>query len=53
MKNRFLTCCFDSVLIGTRSECDRLSCEHEKHFPEFEVYYHKVNNRYFNYLNRK
>ena len=53
MENRFLTCCFDSVLIGTRSECDRLSCEHEKHFPEFEVYYHKVNNRYFYCLNRK
>ena len=40
----FLTCCFDSVLIGIRSECNRLSCEHEKHSPEFEVYYYKVNN---------
>ena len=53
MENRFLTCCFDSVLIGTHSECDRLSCEHEKHSPEFEVYYHKVNNRYFYCLNQK
>ena len=40
----FLTCCFDSVLIGIRSECNRLSCEHEKHSQEFEVYYYKVNN---------
>ena len=53
MENRFLTCCFNSVLIGTRSECDRLSCEHEKHSPDFEVYYHQVNNRYFHCLNRK
>ena len=53
MENHFLTCCFDSLIIGTRSECDRLSCEHEKHSPEFEVYYHKVNNRYFYCLNRK
>ena len=53
MENRFLTCCFDSVLIGIRSQCDRLSCEHEKHFSDFEVYYYKVNSRYFYYLNRK
>ena len=53
MENLFLTCCFDSVLIGTRSECDRLSCEHGKHSPEFEVYYHKVNNQYFYCLNWK
>ena len=50
MENRFLACCFDSALIGTRSECDRLSCEHS---PEFDVYYHKVNNEYFYCLNRK
>ena len=53
MVNRFLICCFGSVLIGTRSECDRISCEHEKHSPEFKVYYHKVNDRYFCCLNRK
>ena len=47
MENHVLTCCFDSVLIGTRSEGDRLSCEHEKYSPQFEVYYHKVNNWYF------
>ena len=40
-------------MIGTRSECDRLSCEHEKHSLEFDVYYHKVNNEYFYRLNRK
>ena len=49
----FLTCCFDSVLIGIRSECNRLSCEHEKHSPEFEVYYYKVNNWYFYCLDQK
>ena len=27
MENRFEICCDDSVLIGTRSECDRLSYE--------------------------
>ena len=52
-KNRFLNCCYDSVLTGTRSKCDRLSCEHEKHSPKFDVYYHKVNNEYFYCLNRK
>ena len=40
-------------MIGTRSECDRLSCEHEKHSLECDVYYHKVNNEYFYCLNRK
>ena len=40
-------------MIGTRSECDRLSCEYEKHSLEFDVYYHKVNNEYFYCLNRK
>ena len=40
-------------MIGTRSESDRLSCEHEKHSLEFDVYYHKVNNEYFYRLNRK
>ena len=53
MKNRFLTCCFDSALVATCSECDRLPCEHEKHSPEFEFYYHKVNNQYFYGLNQK
>ena len=48
MENRFLNCCFDSILLGTRSEC-----EHEKHSPEFDVYYHKVYNEYFYCLNRK
>ena len=53
MENRFLACCFDSLLIGTCSECDRLSCEYEKHSSEFDVYYHNVNNEYFYCLNRK
>ena len=39
-------------MIGTHSECDRLSCENEKHCPEFDVYYHKVNNEYLYCLNR-
>ena len=50
-KNCFLICCHDSLLIGTRSECDRLSCE-GKHTPVSNLYYHKVNNEYFYCLNR-
>ena len=46
MENRFLTCCHDSLLIGTRSECDRLQCQ-GKHDPVFNVFYHKVNNQFF------
>ena len=53
MENRFLICCHDCVLVGTRSECDRYSCEHGKHSPEFDVYYHKANNEYFYFLNRQ
>ena len=43
MENRFEICCHDSLLIGTRSECDRLSCE-GKRKPVFNLYYHKANN---------
>ena len=46
MKNRFLTCCHDSLLIGTRSECDRLSCQ-GNYLPVFHLHYHKNNNEYF------
>ena len=42
MENRFEICCLDSLLIGTRSECDRLSCTEGKHAPVFNLYYHKV-----------
>ena len=31
MQNRFLTCCRDSVLIGTRSECHRLQYQGNPH----------------------
>ena len=51
MENRFLTCCHDSVLIGTRSEFDRLQCQ-GNHDPVFIVFYHKVNDKYFYCLNR-
>ena len=51
MENRFEICCFDSQLIGTSSECDRLSCE-GKHTPVFNLYYHKGNNEYCYCLNR-
>ena len=51
MENRFLTCCHDSVLIGTRSECDRLQCQGNQD-PVFNVFYHKVNNEYFYCFNR-
>ena len=53
MENRFSICCHDSSLVGTRSECDRLSCEYEKHSPDFDVYYQKANNEYFYCLNRR
>lgn len=52
MENRFWLCCFDSVLIGTRSECDRFSCQEGKYNPPFNLYYHKNNNRFFYCLNR-
>ena len=42
MENRFLNCCFDYALTGTRSEYDRLSFE-GNHDPVFHLYYHKVN----------
>ena len=51
METRFLTCCHDSVLIGTRSECDRLQCQGNQD-PVFNVFYHKVNNEYFYCFNR-
>ena len=51
MENCFLTCCHDSVLIGTRSECDRLQCQGNQD-PVFNVFYHKVNNEYFYCFNR-
>ena len=53
MKNRFLICCHHCVLVGTRSKCDRYSCENGKHSPEFDVYYHKANNKYFYCLNHQ
>ena len=52
MENRFLICCHDSLLIGTRSECDRIFCKEGKHLPVFNLYYHKNNNEYFYCLNR-
>ena len=51
MENCFLLCCHDSLLIGTRSECDRFSCQ-GKHLPVFNLYHHKNNNEYFYCLNR-
>ena len=52
MENRFEICCHDSLLVGTRSECDRLSCE-GKHKPVFNLYYHKANSEYFYCVNRE
>ena len=42
--NRFENCCFDYALIGTHSECDRLSCEGQ-HKPVFNLYYQKINKK--------
>ena len=53
MENHFLICCRDSLLIGTRSECDRFCCQEGKHLPLFNLYYHNSNNEYFCCLNRK
>ena len=51
MENSFLICCHDSLLIGSRSECDRLQCQ-GNHDPAFNVFYHKVINRHFYCLSR-
>ena len=51
MENRFLNCCFDFTLVGTHSECDRLSCE-GNHDLVFDLYYHQTNNKYCYCLNR-
>ena len=53
MENRFEICYHDSLLIGTRSECDRLSCIEGNHAPLFNLYYHKINNEYFYCVNRE
>ena len=50
MENRFTKCCYDFLLVGTRSECDRLSCM-ENHNPVFNLYYQRANNRYCYCLN--
>ena len=52
MENGFLKYCFDSLLIGTRSECDRFRCQEGNHNPAFKLYHHKVNNEYFYWVNR-
>ena len=49
--NRFENCCFDYALIGTHSECDRLSCEGQ-HKPVFNLYYHKINKKTCHCLNQ-
>ena len=51
MEKSFLICCHDSLLIGSRYECDRLQCQ-GNHDPAFNVFYHKVNNRHFYCLSR-
>ena len=52
MANRSEICCHDSILIGTRLECDRLTCE-GKHAPLFNLFHHRVNNGYFYCVNRE
>ena len=51
MENRFLNCCFDYTLTGTRSECDRLSCV-GNHNPVFNLYYYNINKEWCYCLNR-
>ena len=43
--------CFDAQEVGTRKECDRLSCD-GKH-TEFALFFHEKNNQYFYCLNKK
>ena len=49
--DRFENCCFDYTLIGTWSECDRLSCKGE-HDPVLKLYHHKDNKKICYCLNR-
>ena len=51
MANRFEICCHDSLLIGTRSECDSLTCE-GKHAPVFNLFQHQVNKEDLYCVNR-
>ena len=51
MENLFLNCCFDFTLVGTRSDCDRRSCN-GNHDPVFDLYYQRTNNEYCYCLNR-
>ena len=53
MENRFLLCCHDSLLVGTRSECDRFSCQEGKHSAVFNLCFHKAKNEYFYCINRE
>ena len=53
MENRSLLCCHDFLLVGTRSECDRFSCQEGNHSPVFNLYFHKGNNEYFYCINRE
>ena len=52
MENSFLNCYHDSLLIGTRSECERFSCQEGKHDPMFNLYYYK-DKEYFYCVNKK
>ena len=48
MENCFLLCCHDSLLIGTRSECEIILNKNTHYYS----YYHMNNNEYFYCLNR-
>ena len=52
MENRFEIYCYNSLLIGTRNERDRVSCK-GKHAPVFNLFFHKVSNEYFYCVNRE
>ena len=53
MENCFLLSCHESLLVGNRSECGRFSCQEGKHYPVFNLYFHKANNEYFYCINRE
>ena len=52
MENWFEICCYDSLLIGTRNECARVSSK-GKYALVFNLLYRKVNNEYFFFANRE
>ena len=52
MNYYFQRCSFDYELVRKSSQCDRITCQ-GNHNPQFNVYFHKVNNKFCYCLNQK